>query len=78
MQLIGYDGMRMTDSQRLPVSTIAQPLQEMAEGAVKLALDKLNDPQMKEKHIFFPIKFVEGFTTKNNHSQIDLLKNPMG
>lgn len=78
VQLIGYDGMRMTDSQRLPVSTIAQPLQEMAEGAVKLALDKLNDPQMKEKHIFFPIKFVEGFTTKNNHSQIDLLKNPMG
>lgn len=79
LQLIGYDGMRQTEHQRLPVSTIAQPIKAMAEMAVKLALDKLENPMMKEKHIFFPVKFVEGFTTKNNRSQDwdKLLKDPM-
>ena len=79
VQLIGYDGMRLSETQRIPVSTIAQPLQEMAEKAVQLALDKLDNPQMKERHIFFPVKFIEGFTTKNNRDQAyrQLLADPM-
>lgn len=79
LQLIGYDGMRLSDQQRIPVSTIAQPLKEMAEKAVQLALAKLANPQMAEQHVFFPVKFVEGFTTKNNQTDFKghLLNNPM-
>ena len=79
LQLIGYDGMRLSDQQRFPVSTIVQPLKEMAEKAVQLALAKLANPQMAEQHAFFPVKFVEGFTTKNNQTDFKghLLNNPM-
>ncbi|GHN18024.1 LacI family transcriptional regulator [Lactobacillus delbrueckii] len=64
IQLIGYDGMRLDKSHRIPVSTIAQPLEEMAKKAVELALAKIENPDMPAQAVYLPVTFLEGNTTK--------------
>ncbi|MFR0613550.1 LacI family DNA-binding transcriptional regulator [Lactobacillus porci] len=64
IQLIGYDGMRLDNSHRIPISTIAQPLEQMAKEAVKLALAKIADPNMPARAVYLPVTYLEGTTTK--------------
>lgn len=63
-QIIGFDGTRMDNSRQCMVSTIVQPIKEMAEAAVSLILKKINGVET-EKRIILPVHFKSGGTTKN-------------
>lgn len=64
IQLIGFDGMNMAADLPLGISTIAQSVQDLAEGAVSLVMRKLSKPQSEPKFISYPVKYVDGNTTK--------------
>lgn len=65
IQIIGYDGIRFAQERDYVVSTIKQPLEEMAEKAVELIL-AIIDHQAHTKQLLIPGYYVEGKTTKNN------------
>ena len=62
VQVIGFDGIRMFGNQELIVSTIVQPVQEIAEACVSTVLSKhlSNVPSL----ICLPVKYAYGGTTK--------------
>ncbi|MBQ9299213.1 MAG: LacI family DNA-binding transcriptional regulator [Clostridia bacterium] len=62
VQLIGFDGIRMFGDLNPVVSTIAQPVQEIAEACVSTVLSKhlSNVPSL----ICLPVKYIFGGTTK--------------
>lgn len=63
VQVIGFDGQRMNSHSPYLVSTIVQPIQEMAETAVELLLDEIKGKEV-EKRTVLPIHFGEGQTTR--------------
>lgn len=63
VQVIGYDGVRMAEGRDVQLSTIRQPLELMAEEAVKTLLGIL-DKEIDPPQITLPITYVEGHTTK--------------
>ena len=62
VQVIGFDGIRMFGDQEYTVSTIVQPVQEIAETCVSTVLSKhlSNVPSL----ICLPVKYAYGGTTK--------------
>lgn len=64
IQLIGFDGMNLSSDLPLRISTIAQPVEQLANGAVDLVLRKIADPSLKNEAKMYPVKYVDGNTTK--------------
>lgn len=64
IQLIGFDGMNLSADLPLGISTIAQPVESLANGAVDLVLRKIADPSLKNEAKMYPVKYIEGNTTK--------------
>ncbi|WP_103661267.1 LacI family DNA-binding transcriptional regulator [Lactobacillus sp. HT06-2] len=64
IQLIGFDGMNLAADLPLGVSTIVQPVADLAKGAVELVLRKITDPTIKNETKIYPVKFFEGNSTK--------------
>lgn len=64
VQVIGYDGIRLAAERKNPVSTIKQPLEEMAKEAVQILLSIIDGVPHKVQSVL-PISFIEGPTTKN-------------
>lgn len=64
IQLIGFDGMNLSADLPLGISTIAQPVESLANGAVDLVLRKIADPSLKNESKMYPVKYIEGNTTK--------------
>lgn len=64
IQLIGFDGMDLSKDTPLNVSTIVQPVQQLAEGAVELVMKKVKNPEVSNEIYKYPVKFREGKTTK--------------
>lgn len=62
VQLIGYDGIREFNSGDFIVSTIVQPIQEMAETCVSTILS--DDLSSRPSLICLPVEFADGGTTK--------------
>lgn len=62
-QIIGFDGLKAASDQAYFLSTIAQPIEAMAQSAVGLLMDVM-DKQVKETRIVLPVWFEEGGTTK--------------
>lgn len=62
-QLIGFDGIKMSVEREFQVSTIAQPVKEIAYHAFEILLKKIKNPKYNEQ-VILPIKFMEGGTTK--------------
>lgn len=67
VQIIGFDGGKREINAPVFVSSIRQPIEEIAEKSVSIL-----DGQIKEKkdwervpRVFLPVKFVEGPTTRN-------------
>lgn len=62
VQVIGFDGIRMFGNQEYAVSTIVQPVQEIAEACVSTVLSKhlSNVPSL----ICLPVSYAYGGTTK--------------
>lgn len=64
IQLIGFDGMNLSADLPLGISTIAQQVESLANGAVDLVLRKIADPSLKNEAKMYPVKYIEGNTTK--------------
>ena len=63
VQVIGYDGIRLANERRYPVSTIKQPLELMAKEAVRMLLSVIDGESYPLQSVL-PISFEEGPTTK--------------
>ncbi|MDF2884667.1 MAG: rbsR2 [Clostridiaceae bacterium] len=68
IQIIGCDGIKLSIGRKVILSTVEQPLQQMAEAAVKSLLHLINKEETS-KRIILPVRYIEGNTTKNkiNH-----------
>ena len=64
IQLIGFDGMNLSSDLPLGISTIAQPVEQLANGAVDLVLRKIADPSLKNEAKMYPVRYVDGNTIK--------------
>ena len=64
VQVVGYDGIRQAEERTQCLSTIRQPIEEMATEAVQCLLDIL-DKKDRPLQITLPISYLEGKTTKN-------------
>lgn len=65
IQIVGYDGAKMAfDDESEHVSTIAQPIQAMAQKAVEVILDEIKNKSAKKVVLHLPVKFQKGFTTR--------------
>ena len=64
IQLIGFDGMNLSSDLPLGISTIAQPVEQLVNGAVDLVLRKIADPSLKNEAKMYPVRYVDGNTTK--------------
>ena len=64
MQIIGYDGIKMANDRDYLLSTIKQPLKEMAQEAVRI-LFEIIDGKTVNLQTILPVTFIEGKTTKN-------------
>ncbi len=64
IQVIGFDGLKMTIATDYLVSTIVQPVEEMAKTAVALLLDVIQGKGTPSRTVL-PVFFAEGNTTKN-------------
>ncbi|MGN9066566.1 LacI family DNA-binding transcriptional regulator [Ligilactobacillus agilis] len=65
IQLIGYDGMNLSENQPLGISTIVQPIELMAQEAVEIILKKISNPKLGPVVKSLPVTYREGWTTKN-------------
>jgi len=63
IQLIGYDGVKMSIEQDLIMSTIRQPVEQMANEAVN-ALFKIFNNEQFNKRIVLPVNYIKGKSTK--------------
>lgn len=63
IQVIGFDGATNYEHDALRVSTIAQPIAELAAEAVKLLID-LGNQNVRTSQIVLPVTFVDAGTTK--------------
>ena len=64
VQIIGYDGIKMAGDRDYLLSTIKQPLKEMAQEAVRI-LFEIIDGKTVNLQTILPVTFIEGKTTKN-------------
>lgn len=62
IQVIGFDGSKSYKNEKLKISTIRQPVEKLAEKAVK-NLDAVINSEMVEKQIILPVSFIQGETT---------------
>lgn len=68
-QIIGFDGIKISAKHDYLLSTIAQPIEEMASASVEILLDSILNGRKIDRKIL-PVLFKEGRTTKS----IDILK----
>ena len=65
VQVIGFDGIKMSVERNTPVTTIRQPLELMAQKAVELIVQKIAGESLEKLQYVLPVSYVEGPTTKN-------------
>ena len=63
VQVIGYDGIKMQNDLEYVVSSIRQPVPQMARKAVQVLLAIVDDKEVVRRNIL-PVEFVEGKTTR--------------
>ena len=62
LELIGYDGV-FASWENYPISSIEQPIKEMAEASVEILVKIINGESVNQQNIF-KTKFIESSTTK--------------
>ncbi len=70
LQVIGYDGMRVMNVGGYYVSTIVQPVKEMALACVDNLIRRIEN-RPYERSVILPVRFVGGGTTKGDPDQPD-------
>lgn len=63
VQVIGFDGSKSSAKDTIKISTIRQPVELIAEEAVKALIEIIENNKVK-REIILPITFIEGCTTK--------------
>lgn len=63
VQIIGYDGIRTHKNDTIKISTIRQPVESIAEEAVKALINKIDSKEIQQKEIILPVKFIKGYST---------------
>lgn len=63
VQVIGFDGSKASYNDTIKISTIRQPIELIAEEAVKSLINIIQNDNF-QKEIILPISFIEGYTTK--------------
>lgn len=64
IQVIGFDGVKLSEEREYLLTTIRQPLETMAKVAVEQIMNAINGDPIDYKTII-PVTFIEGSTTKN-------------
>lgn len=62
IKIIGYDGVKMSIEQDMIISTIKQPVEDMAKAAVQSVFDILEN-NIYNKRIVLPVRYIKGSTT---------------
>ena len=63
IQLISYDGTSLKRKNKQVITSIEQPIKELAEASFKILVDLINEKEVNQSNIF-KTKFVLGETTK--------------
>lgn len=63
VQIIGFDGSKSSATDTVKISTIRQPVELIAEEAVKALMNIIESKKVK-KEIILPVSFIQGYTTK--------------
>ena len=64
IQIIGFDGQRTKEDNPFIVSTIVQPVEEMAKQSVKLLIQTIEGKEVPNRTVL-PVSFGQGNTTKD-------------
>ncbi|HFK1548202.1 MULTISPECIES: ribose operon transcriptional repressor RbsR [Bacillus] len=64
LQIIGFDGISLTEMMYPSITTVAQPIYEMGKVATELLLEQMEGNVLEEKHYRLPIEIIERNTTK--------------
>lgn len=63
VQVIGFDGIKILNQGNYIVSTIAQPIQAIAENCLKLLFEKIKNPLTPTTVVKLPVRYQFGETT---------------
>ena len=65
LKVIGFDGTKQIQTYHSELSTIAQPINDMAILLVKLLLQRISDPnkELNKKQYILPVKLIKSLTT---------------
>ena len=63
VQVIGFDGSRPSCDDEVQISTIRQPIEQIAKEAVSALINQIENKPVTKK-IIIPIKYIKGYTTK--------------
>ena len=63
VQVIGFDGSKASAKDTIKISTIRQPVELIAEKAVRSLINIIENNKV-EKEIILPISFIGGYTTR--------------
>lgn len=64
LQVIGFDGISLTEMMYPSITTVAQPIYEIGEVATQLLIKKMEGKTLEEKHYRLPVEIIERNTTK--------------
>ncbi|MBE7149084.1 ribose operon transcriptional repressor RbsR [Bacillus mycoides] len=64
LQIIGFDGISLTEMMYPSITTVAQPIYKMGKIATELLLEQMEGNPLEEKHYRLPIEIIERNTTK--------------
>ncbi|MFD3446578.1 LacI family DNA-binding transcriptional regulator [Microbacteriaceae bacterium 4G12] len=64
LQIIGFDGISMTEMMYPSITTVAQPIYEMGKIATQLLLRKINGEQLSGENYCLSVDIIERDTTK--------------
>ncbi|WP_265182907.1 LacI family DNA-binding transcriptional regulator [Bacillus gaemokensis] len=64
LQIIGFDGISLTEMMYPSLTTVAQPIYEMGRIATELLLEQMEGNQLDTEHYRLPIEIIERNTTK--------------
>jgi len=65
ISLLSFDNSRYLDFLETPITSIAQPVKQIAERAVTLLLERLDNPHIDQESILFAPKLIERKSIKN-------------
>jgi len=65
VQIVGFDGWKLSQDEKLSISSIRQPVKEIAINAVKQLDMRVNGESGQDvPRIMLPVTFLQGDTTK--------------